>query len=803
MADEFDAIPSPLDDAAKAKSVAGASPRDEFDAIPSPLDDARAVPATAAASDSMAGSRFHTPLYLGQEVAKGAIELAALPRTIGDFINSVTGWHWTPTANAILPSASGVEKFAGDIGLNTLRPQDAIEQYGGAAARGVGATIPTLPLGGEGALAQLVAGAASGVGAELGRFLSPDSWWGPVLGGVAAGLTGGKAVSLLAGAADGRAAAAELARQNAKLAVLQTAQAEAKTEKNALAIPHLNEQAAGTAALRQAQDDQQAAVRGAIAASQGLKDQVTSAAKDQISQSKATLASDLEGITSRQSAAAEAATSAAMATKEEAGKSLADLAAKRTAETDPDKIGQVIQAAGHNFLTSTLPKYEDTVHSTVNGAMNGVETPIDSLLDRVASIAGKGGEMASAISRLSPNIGAALKSSLAKFLPPEEGEAPVGLPKALPEAEAASPPVPTWQDVKQFRSALGEAKANPMVLRDFGEQNLDSLYQATTEDLRRAADAHGVGQAFDIANSTSQRLRQFAEGPIAQLVAGAKPSANDVAPGKLVNSLLSDAKQTGQTLAALRAEPSTAPAVDELAGHVIRQTTDDPKVWNSLAPGAKVALVPDPAERTAIEQAIATRTADLPKFNAAPFEAERQAAQAAHEARVAQAQDTIASAAKAHAQSVQAARDSAAKALRTVQRANADAAMARRQVLAQHDVHLNALSAKIDEAKAAIAQIRAGDREHDQTSILHGIEALASATIFEPLAEHATNLLGLVDPTGTGGLAFANKMIAAGLPMAYHGAKNLLGHPQQAAGRIARGAAIGAVTQPNAISTPQ
>ena len=165
-----------------------------------------------------------------------------------------------------------------------------------------------------------------------------------------------------------------------------------------------------------------------------------------------------------------------MATKEQAGKSLADLAASRTAETDPDKIGQVIQASGHNFLTSTLPKYEEAVHGQVNGAMNGVETPIDSLLDRVLAIAGKGGEMASAISRLSPNIGAALRGSLAKFIPPE-GEAEAtgeALPKALPEADTPPTPVPTWQDVKQFRSALGEAKSNPMVLRDFGEQNLDS-----------------------------------------------------------------------------------------------------------------------------------------------------------------------------------------------------------------------------------------------------------------------------------------------------------------------------------------
>ena len=60
--------------------------------------------------------------------------------------------------------------------------------------------------------------------------------------------TGGKAVSMLASAADGRVAAAELARQNAKLAVLQSAAADAKAAKSDLAIPHLNEAAAGTAA---------------------------------------------------------------------------------------------------------------------------------------------------------------------------------------------------------------------------------------------------------------------------------------------------------------------------------------------------------------------------------------------------------------------------------------------------------------------------------------------------------------------------------------------------------------------------
>ena len=78
---------------------------------------------------------------------------------------------------------------------------------------------------------------------------------------------------------------------------------------------------------------------------------------------------------------------------------------------------------------------------------------------------------------------------------------------------------------------------------------------------------------------------------------------------------------------------------------------------------------------------------------------------------------------------------------------------------------------------------------------------MLSASVFEPLAEHATAALNLFDPTGAS--SYANRAIAAGLPMAYRATKNILGHPGQAAGRIGRGALVGAVTQPNALSPPQ
>lgn len=252
---------------------------------------------------------------------------------------------------------------------------------------------------------------------------------------------------------------------------------------------------------------------------------------------------------------------------------------------------------------TTLDGKVAKVWAPVDGAVPpSTVTPLSNMRAALEDMTKSGGSLQPLISELSPKLPQRL---LEKLTGPEDL---VGA--ALP---------PTWAEVQQLRSALGDAMKNPQVVKDMTAEQISRLYAATTADMRETTlaldSAGGGGRAtslFDSANAESSRLYTQAERTLSKIVSGATKSSDDPLPEKVAASLLSGGKAGGTDLAVLRSElPNTA---DELAAVHLRQTgLDDPSdptssvakgfagKWATLSPEAKAALVADPQQRAALD----------------------------------------------------------------------------------------------------------------------------------------------------------------------------------------------------------
>lgn len=162
--------------------------------------------ASAGPSQLFSGAEgLRLPLMYGSELLKGLDTTLGLPgdaqSLIRKGVSAVTGLPDSPD-NHQLPTSSNLLELTGRLGLTDRNdlipgwgPWAGAENIGSGMARGVGSTLPTLPLGGEGALLPaLAAGAGGGALGEVAHQVEPDNPWASFT----AGATGG---ALLGGAA--------------------------------------------------------------------------------------------------------------------------------------------------------------------------------------------------------------------------------------------------------------------------------------------------------------------------------------------------------------------------------------------------------------------------------------------------------------------------------------------------------------------------------------------------------------------------------------------------------------------------
>jgi hypothetical protein len=185
--------------------------------------------------------------------------------------------------------------------------------------------------------------------------------------------------------------------------------------------------------------------------------------------------------------------------------------------------------------------------------------------------------------------------------------------------------------------------------------------------------------------------------------------------------------------------------LDEMGSVYLRGVADKIPglpAWSALQPGAKVALVPDPAERAAIETLLADR-AGLPGAT----KAAAQAAKDVHEANLAQFDAETAAAKAAHQQNVASGRAAIDEAKAThkanLNQFDVDTATAK----AAHDDVVASAKARISEAEEAHRQVlvrEAKPKPSDTAGLLHGIEAGVGGELGEHLGGLAGNVLGVV-----------------------------------------------------------
>jgi len=317
---------------------------------------------------------------------------------------------------------------------------------------------------------------------------------------------------------------------------------------------------------------------------------------------------------------------------------------KGTAQT-LETTGKALQESAREWVTKTLPSKISALWKPVDAALPGT-TPVElgSFVNAVGQINEQAGALAPVAkllkSRLPGQIGKVLDDILESpgmVKGKDAVQVPtgllddIGLPvmKVVEEAVPARPI--TVADAQRLRTAIGDALADPTVLRDVSSQNLNRLYAALTADMRAPHVANGSVALFDTANEQSSALFRLAEGPFSKIIAGPKATADDLNPGKVVSRLISDAALDGTDFAALRAE--LPKAADQLAALQLRGGHG---AWSKLSPEAQAALLPDPAKRATIDAAVrngqAAETAAETAIRAAK-EARATATAAAKEAR--------------------------------------------------------------------------------------------------------------------------------------------------------------------------
>lgn len=177
------------------------------------------------------------------------------------------------------------------------------------------------------------------------------------------------------------------------------------------------------------------------------------------------------------------------------------------------------------------------------------------------------------------------------------------------QLQRATPQV-TWQDLKSYRSLIGDALGDPKLTRDFSEDQLAKIYSALTKDMQQAT-LHGpldLSAEFAAATSRSKELFDFAQGPMRKLLPAPSDSAVARSGGEAAKSVLRAAQTDGSTLAAIR--QFVPEAADALRNTALR--AEDYQPWTKLSPTAKAALVPEDDARALADAAHETRgQADL------------------------------------------------------------------------------------------------------------------------------------------------------------------------------------------------
>lgn len=703
-------------------------------------------------------SAFRLPLMAGHALATGTQNMLGLPGTVSGLVDDLSGKKDFKPRNALeatlqkiqsavsLPTGRQIAKFTG-LGLENhpeLTPQNDLERYGTAAIEALPNAAAIMLSGGSAIPALAIAG-TGGVAAEAAHQWQPDNKWLPIVAGTVASLGAGG----LTATAE-RALAASAATKN--LAKAEQALAEAHEAAFAGRDPALRSKP-----MKQANDLEAAQ----DAATQGKFDAGTAAGKiKSASQANLEATEKLAGQFTGQA-------------EKEAQVVFDGVAGQAGKATTVQKAGEVLQDEARLWRTKTMPKKLGEVSKPLDAAVPGdTQTPIFGFSKALDQITESGGKLQVLISELTPKLPARLKSLLEDALDSPAGKAGVepapvvskslldanGQPMVTGMSPAKAPSPLTWEEVRKLRSALGDALSNPKIVNDIGEQNLQHLYAAVTQDLGATAVERGAGELFNTYNDVSTRLYNLAAGPMSRIISSTNKALEKITPEDAAKSFLAGGKDGGTALAALRGE--IPKGVDELAAAQLHQ--GGVKGWAGLAEEGRAALVPDSAKSTAL-----TKAAGLKE------QAEQNAKQVIETAR------------KDHTDNVNAADEgkrtgnfSLSQKVRAAQKAKAQASAEAAQK-ARETAYANDKRVRESTQAAVKARAAAPQPTNPLMPLINGVQSLVGAGLGYGAAPSILDHLGLTTAMGPAGpfLVAAGGMAA---PALVRGAKSLVKNPGNA-----------------------
>lgn len=235
--------------------------------------------------------------------------------------------------------------------------------------------------------------------------------------------------------------------------------------------------------------------------------------------------------------------------------------------------GEELQAAARAW-SKDLPKRLANLAAPLEKLVpKDAPVSLDPILGALKQITARGGKLSGAVQEMSGKMPGKLKNIF-------QGHKDLADLSGGDNAAA-------WRDVREFRTYLGNALANPKLAGDLDEESLKQLYAVTTKTLGDTAAAHGATDLWKIFNTESTRLHQIQRGPMSRLISTDNAGREMIKPEDAARSVFSSGKKGGTDLEQLRAE--LPGATNEVAAAALRQG-----VWDKFSPEAKAALISDP-----------------------------------------------------------------------------------------------------------------------------------------------------------------------------------------------------------------
>jgi hypothetical protein len=125
-----------------------------------------------------------------------------------------------------------------------------------------------------------------------------------------------------------------------------------------------------------------------------------------------------------------------------------------------------------------------------------------------------------------------------------------------------------WEDIRQWRTAVGEELERSLLSGDGNQAAWRQLYGSLSRSLGDTAFAHNAHDEWRVANEITSQGHQFVENAVGKFINARNPTANTIAPEDAYRAAMRGSNVGGSTLQDIRQQMPAA--ADELAAYKLR-----------------------------------------------------------------------------------------------------------------------------------------------------------------------------------------------------------------------------------------